>query len=67
MEGHPGDQLASEERGVAIPFRLGQVSLEDRLGRPLSEVGLEHRGKSEPATGPSAARPVSRRRHRPAR
>jgi hypothetical protein len=38
------DQLASQFRGVLITFLVGQMPLEDRIGRPLPELGLEHRG-----------------------
>jgi hypothetical protein len=40
--GHLGsDQLAGQRRGHRIPFLLGQMTFEDGVRGPLSEVRLE--------------------------
>jgi hypothetical protein len=73
-----GDQFAGQFGRHWIAFRLGQMALEDGLGRALPEVRLEDRGQREatpPRTtslsaAPSAADPsasalgVSLRHHR---
>ena len=61
------DQLAGEGRRIRIAFLLGQMALEDGIGRTLPEVRFEDRGEGQPATGPPAANAVSPRRHRPER
>jgi hypothetical protein len=62
-----GDQLPGECRRVDVTLLVSQMPLEDRVGRPLTEIRLEDRRKGEPATGPPAADTISPRRHRPAR
>ncbi len=64
MRDDPGDELASQRRGVRVAFLLGQVALEDGVRRALPEVRLEDRGEGKPASGPPAADAVSPRRHR---
>ena len=44
---HVRDQLASQFGRHGIAFRVRQMSLEDRLGGALSEVGLEDRGERQ--------------------
>jgi hypothetical protein len=61
------DQLAGERRRVLVAFRLGQMPLEDGVGRALAEIRLEDRREGEPATGPPAADAVSPRHRRPGR
>jgi hypothetical protein len=58
------DQFAGEIGGHRIAFRIGEMALEDRLGGPLSEVGLEDRGERESAAGAAPPLAVSLRRHR---
>ena len=60
-----GDQFAGERRRVLVAFLLGQVPLEDCVGRALPEIRLEDRREGEPATGPPAADAVSPRHRRP--
>ena len=62
-----GHELAGERRRILVAFLLGQVTLEDRVGRALTEIRLEDRREGKPATGPPAANAVSPRRHRPGR
>ncbi len=58
------DQLAAQACGRLIALGFGEMTLEDRLRRPLTEVGLEDRGQREPTTRPSSALLVSLQRHR---
>ena len=58
------DELAGQGGGRLVALGLGKVSLEDGLGRPLAEVGLEDRGQRQPASRPSSALAVSLRHHR---
>ena len=58
-------QLAGQLGGVRVALLLGQVALEDGVGRALTEVRLEDRREGEPATGPPAANAVSPRHRRP--
>jgi hypothetical protein len=62
-----GDQFAGQGGPVRVTFLLGQVSLEDGVRRPLSEVRFEHGRQGQPTTGPPAANAVSPRRHRSGR
>ena len=62
-----GDELAGEGGRVLVALLLGEVALEDGVGRPLAEVRLEDRREGEPPTGPPAADAVSPRRRRPGR
>jgi hypothetical protein len=62
-----GHELAGERRRVRVAFFLGQVALQDGVGRALAEIRLEDRRKGEPATGPPAADAVSPRHRRPGR
>jgi hypothetical protein len=61
---HGADQLAGERCGRLVPFRLGQMALEDRLGGALPEVGLEDRGQRQSTSRPSSALAISLRHHR---
>ena len=61
---HRGDQFAGQIGRYGITFRLGQMPLEDRLCRALSEVGLEDRRKRESTSRAPSALPISLRRHR---
>ncbi len=77
MADHRSDQFAGQFGRGGIPFRLGEMAVEDRFRGALPEVGFEDRGKRQPtsrrttsvsaargATDPSAsALPVSLRRH----
>ena len=68
---HRGDQLAGQIRRHGIAFRVGEMALEDRLGGPLPEVGLEDRGEREstagrPASAAVAPQPTSAFATRPA-
>jgi hypothetical protein len=58
------DELAGQGRGRLVPFRLGQVALEDRLGGALPEVGLEDRGQRQSTSRPPSALAISLRHHR---
>ena len=62
-----GHQLARERRRILVALLLGQVPLEDGVGRALAEIRLEDRREGEPATGPPAADAVSPRHRRPGR
>jgi len=62
-----GNELAGEGGGILVAFLLGEVALEDGVGRALAEVRLEDRREGEPATGPPAADTVSPRHRRPGR
>ena len=59
-----GDEFASERGRGLVALRFGEVPFQDRLRRPLAEVGLEHRGEGESASGPPSSLPVSLQRHR---
>jgi hypothetical protein len=59
-----GDQFAGKLGRHRIAFRVGQMTLEDRLGGALSEVGLEDGGERESAAIAATALAVSLRRHR---
>ena len=59
-----GDQFAGQIGCHRITFRVGEMALQDGLGGSLAEVGLEDRGKREPAPHPTSALAVSLRRHR---
>jgi hypothetical protein len=59
-----GDQRSGQGGRGRIPFRFGQMTLQDRLGGALAEVGLEDRRERESAPGPPSALLVSLRRHR---
>ena len=61
------DELAGERGSVRVALRLGQVTFEHGVRRPLPEIRLEHGCEGQPATRPPAADTVSRRRHRPGR
>ena len=58
------DELAGQGRGGLIPFRLGEMTLEDRLRGALPEVGLEDRGQRQSTSRPSSALAISLRHHR---
>jgi len=60
-------QLAGERGRILVAFLLGQVPLEDGVGRALAEIRLEDRREGEPAAGPPAADAVSPRHRRPGR
>jgi hypothetical protein len=60
------NQRPGEVRRDGIALRLGQVTLEDGLGGPLAELGLEDRSEREPTSRPPPSLPVSLR-HRPRR
>jgi len=62
-----GDELAGERGRILVALLLGQVALEDGVGRALAEISLEDRGEGKSATGSPAADAVSPRRHRPGR
>ena len=62
-----GDQLAGQRSRHRIPLLLGQMTFEDGVRGPLSEVRLEDGREGQPAAGPPAADAVSPRRHRPGR
>jgi hypothetical protein len=47
------DERPAELARLGVALRLGEVSLEDRLRRPLSELGLEQGREGE--TSPSSA------------
>ncbi|HEX7347658.1 MAG TPA: hypothetical protein VF253_12765 [Candidatus Limnocylindrales bacterium] len=73
-----GHQFAGQFGRRGITFRVGEMPLEDRLGRALPEVGLEDRGERESTPGRTTSvavgraattasgpwSPVSLRRHR---
>ena len=59
-----GDELTGQFRGRFVALRLGQMSLQDRLGGPLPEVGFEDRRERESTSRSSSALLVSLRRHR---
>jgi hypothetical protein len=61
---HGVDQLAGEGGRGLIALGFGEVTLEDRLGRALAEVGLEDRGQRESTSRPSSALAISLRHHR---
>jgi hypothetical protein len=61
---HGGDQFPGQRRGGRIALDLSQMPFEDGLRGPLSEVGLEDRGKRESTSGASSSLPISLRRHR---
>ena len=50
---HVRDQTRGPARRPRVALRR-EVALEDRVGRPLAELGLEHRGEREAAAGPAA-------------
>ena len=58
------DQLARQGGGRLVPFRLGEVALQDGLRGALAEVGLEDRGQRESTSRPSSALAISLRPHR---
>jgi hypothetical protein len=58
------DQLAGEGGRGLIALGLGQVTLQDRLGGALAEVGLEDRGQRQSTSRPSSALAISLRHHR---
>ena len=59
------DQLAGQSRPPSRSRSdLGEVALQDGVGRALTEVGLEDRGQRESTSRPSSALPVSLRHHR---
>jgi len=62
-----GHEFAGECGRVLVALLLGQVALQDRVGRTLAEVRLEDRREGEPPTGPPAADAVSPRHRRPGR
>ena len=64
MTDHHADQFAGKIGGHGIAFGLCKMTLEDRLGGPLSEVSLEDRRQRESTSGASSPLPVSLRRHR---
>ena len=59
-----GDQFPGEIGRDGVAFRVGQMALQDGLGGPLSEVGLEDRRQRESTSGASPPLSVSLRRHR---
>ena len=61
---HRGDQFAGQIGRHGIAFRLREMALQDRLGGPLPEVGLEDRRQRESTSGASSALPVSLRHRR---
>jgi hypothetical protein len=61
------DELTRECGCILVPLLLGQVALEDGVGRSLAEIRLEDRRECKSATGSPAADAVSPRRHRPGR
>jgi hypothetical protein len=61
------DEVTRECGGILVALLLGQVTLQDRVGRSLAEIGLEDRGEGKSATRSPAADAVSPRRHRPGR
>ena len=58
------DQLAGEGGGGLIALGLGQMTLEDRFGGALAEVGLEDRGQRQSTSRPPSALAISLRHHR---
>ena len=58
------DQLAGERGRGLVALGLGQVTLEDRLGGALAEVGLEDRGQRQSTSRASSALAISLRHHR---
>jgi hypothetical protein len=61
------DQLTGQCRGCLVALGFGEVPLEDRVGGPLAEIGLEHGCEREATSRPSTALLVSLRRHRRSR
>ena len=70
------DEAPGQLGGAVVALGLGQMALEDRVGRALPELGLEHGCEREPAARAAApdvllvaaalrAGVVRRRRHRP--
>jgi hypothetical protein len=59
-----GDQFPGQRDGRRVAFGFGEMPLQDRFRRALSEVGLEDRGERESTSRPSSALPVSLRPHR---
>lgn len=55
-----GDQFTGQIGRDGIPFRIGQMPLEDRLGGALSEVRLEDRREREPTPGRTTSAAVRR-------
>ena len=62
-----GDEFAGECGRVGVALLLGQVALQDGVGRALAEVRFEDRRQGEPSAGPLAADAVSPRHRRPGR
>ena len=52
------DQFSGQIGRDGIPFRIGQMALEDRLRGALSEVGLEDRRERESTAGRTTSAPV---------
>jgi hypothetical protein len=61
---HGVDQLAGEGGCGFVALGIGEVTLEDRLGGALAEVGLEDRGQRKSTSRPSSALAISLRHHR---
>jgi len=64
------DEAAGQLGRPGVALGLGEVPLEDGVGRPLAELGLEDRRERQPPTRPIGAdgvRLVSGRRHRRSR
>jgi hypothetical protein len=62
-----GYQLASQIGRIGVALLLGEMALQHRIRRPLTEVRLKDGGKCQPPAGPSPADPIRPRRHQPAR
>jgi hypothetical protein len=58
------DERPGELACLRVALGLGEMSLEDRLRRPLTELGLEDRGQGETPPRPTRPESVSPRRHR---
>jgi hypothetical protein len=64
MPDHRVDELAGKRGCRRVALDLGEVALQDRVGRALAEIRLEDGGQRESTTRPSSALAVSLRRHR---
>lgn len=53
------DEPAGELGGSLVAFVLRQMSLENRVGRALAELGFEDRRQRKTATRPIGADPVA--------
>ena len=54
------NQGTGKRGGDRAAFDLGEMALQDRLGRPLSELRLEDSGEGKPTPGPFRGLPSTK-------